>query len=125
MSQTGRRQLCVMGVEAMHANRGFHPQPGLREVHDAMKNAGAWLSFGWRGSLIRGQQRVADHRRHGLARHQRSLGEREDIVNRIAPIEAELDRLIRTGDDSLPPTSFAPSFEIVRFRHARATLMRL
>lgn len=101
----------------MHATREFRPQPRLRRVFDAVKNMAAEIKpteggyFAWRESLIRGQQRVAEHYRHVLAKHQLSQGERDDIMNRIARIEAELDRLTRVGDSPRPSPSFAFSLE--------------
>ena len=96
----------------MYATRQLGPQPGPRRLIDAVQSTAAKVktterAFGWRESLIRGQQKVAEHYRNLLARHQLSQYELDDILSRIACIEAELDQLISDGNSLRPNRSSA------------------
>ena len=88
----------------MYAARELRPRFEMGDGPEALKATAAEINtiegryLGWRESLIRGQQKVAEHYRNVLAKHQLSQRERDDILSRIARVEAELDALTSADD---------------------------
>ena len=101
----------------MHTDHNPFSHPKARTAPEFRRTVAAATktsddgAFGWRRSVIRGQEKVAEHYRILLETHNLSQSERDAILSRLAVIEAEIDVLTgqKTGELDAGSTATAVS----------------